>query len=203
MQKWHFWIAVLAALILAGWSIGISLRLSRNMSSIERALDRAFEDLITLSRRISEMEVPEESALGPEVTVYYVKSTATESYLVPVRQRIPVDVEPMRGSLDALIRGPSPESGLERTIPQGTKVRSLEVKDDLAIIDFSQELITNFVGGSWNEALLVGSIVNTLTEFPGITRCQILIEGERQGSIGGHIGIDTPQERATELTVPR
>lgn len=203
MQKWQIWVAVFVALALAGWSVGVSTRLSRDITAIERDLDRAFEDLAALSRRVSDIETLEESALGPEVTVYYSTSTMTESHLVPVRRRVAAGVDPMRGALELLVRGPSPESGLERTIPQGTEVRSLEIEGDLAIADFSQEIVTNFLGGSWNEALLIGSIVNTLTEFPGITRCQILIEGEKRESIGGHVGIDTPQERAEELIAPR
>jgi len=203
VQKWHIWAAIFVALALAGWSVGVATRLSRDITTIERDLDRAFEDLAALSRRVSEIETLEKSALGPEVTVYYAKSAMTESHLVPVMRRVPIGTEPVRGALELLVRGPLPESGLERTIPQGTEVRKLEVKGDLAIADFSEEIVTNFAGGSWNEALLVGSIVNTLTEFPGIARCQILIEGEKRESIGGHIGIDTPLERAAELIAPR
>ncbi|NLJ59325.1 MAG: GerMN domain-containing protein [Firmicutes bacterium] len=203
MQKWHIWAAIFVALVLAGWSVGVTTRLSRDITTIERDLDRAFEDLAALARRVAEIETLEETAMGPEVTVYYVRSTPTESHLVPVRQRVAKGTEPMRGALELLVRGPRPESGLERTVPQGTQVRSLEVQGDLVIADFSEEIATNFVGGSWNEALLVGSIVNTLTEFTGIARCQILIEGEKRESIGGHIGIDTPQARAAELIQPR
>ncbi|NLB73688.1 MAG: GerMN domain-containing protein [Firmicutes bacterium] len=203
MQKWHIWVVVFVVLALVGWSVGVTTRLSRDITAIERDLDRAFEDLAALSRRVSDIETLEESAMGPEVTVYYAGSTETESYLVPVRRRVAQGADPVRGALELLVRGPLPESGLEPTIPQGTEVRSLEVKGDLAIADFSEEIVANFVGGSWNEALLVGSIVNTLTEFPGIARCQILIEGKIKESIGGHIGIDTPQVRAAELIRPR
>lgn len=203
MQKWHIWVAVFVVLTLTGWSVGVTTRLSRDITAIERDLDRAFEDLAALSRRVSEIETLEETQIGPEVTVYYGRSTPTESYLVPVRRRVAQGADPVRGALELLVSGPLPESGLDGTIPQGTEVRGLEVKGDLAIADFSEEIVTNFVGGSWNEALLIGSIVNTLTEFPGITRCQILIEGEERESIGGHIGIDTPQMRAAELIGPR
>lgn len=203
MQKWHFWVAVFVALALAGWSVGVTTRLSRDITVIERDLDRAFEDLATLSRRVSEIQTANETALGPEVTVYYARSTMTESHLVPVRQRVAIGVEPMKGALDLLVRGPLPESGLERTVPQGTKVRNLSIRGDLATVDFSKEIVSNFVGGSWNEALLVGSIVNTLTEFSGISLVQILVEGEKRESIGGHVNIDTPQKRDAELIGPR
>ncbi len=203
MQKWHFWVAIFVALALSGWSVGVTTRLSRGITVIERDLDRAFEDLATLSRRVSEIQTTQESGLGPEVTVYYARSTMTESHLVPVRQRAAVGAEPIKGALDLLVRGPLPESGLERTVPQGTEIRNLTIRGDLATVDFSGEIATNFVGGSLNEALLIGSIVNTLTEFSGIARVQILIEGKKRESIGGHISIDTPQERQAELIGPR
>ncbi len=203
MQKWQFWLAIFVALALSGWSVGVTTRLSRDITVIERDLDRIFEDLATLSRRVSGIETAQEPEFGAEVTVYYAKSTDTESHLVPVRQKVTAGVEPMKGALDLLVRGPLPESGLERTVPEGTTAKSVTTKGDLAIANFSEEIVTSFVGGSWNEALLVGSIVNTLTEFPGITRVQILVNGEKRESIGGHIGIDTPQERATELIQPR
>ncbi|MEW6230380.1 MAG: GerMN domain-containing protein, partial [Bacillota bacterium] len=58
-------------------------------------------------------------------------------------------------------------------------------------------------GGSRNEELLVWSIVNTLTEFPGIYRVQILVDGKKEESIGGHVGIDVPLERNPNLIRPR
>ena len=202
MQRWQVWIATFVVLVLLGWSVGVTTRLSRDIAAIERDLDRAFEDLAAFSRRVSEIETLEEAQMGPEVVVYYVKSTPTESYLVPVRQRVAQGQDPVRGALELLVKGPLPGSGLEAPIPQETGVRSLVIEGDLAIADFSKELAANFVGGSWNEALLVGSIVNTLTEFPEINRCQILVEGEKRESIGGHVSIDTPRTRATELIGP-
>ena len=203
MQKWHIWVALVIILILVGWSLGLTTRLSRSITGIERDLDRAFEDLAALSRRVTDIEAMKGTPIEAEVTVYYTRSTETESYLVPVKQEVPQGIDPIRGALELLVKGPTPESKLEPTIPQGTKLNSLELKGDLAIVDFSKEIIENFAGGSLNEALLIGSIVNTLTEFPGIIRCQLLVEGQQKESIGGHVSIDTPQTRAAELIQPR
>ena len=120
-----------------GWSVGVTTRLSQDITVIERDLDRAFEELATISRRVSEIETARESALDREVTVYYAKSTMTESHLVPVRQRVDNGVELMKGAL-ALVRGPLPESGLERTIPK-EQVKRLAISGDLATVDFSKK----------------------------------------------------------------
>jgi low affinity Fe/Cu permease len=110
VQRWQVWIATFVVLVLLGWSVGVTTRLSRDIAAIERDLDRAFEDLAALSRRVSEIETLEEAQMGPEVVVYYVKSTPTESYLVPVRQRVAQGQDPVRGSLELLVKGPLPGS---------------------------------------------------------------------------------------------
>jgi len=64
VQKWHIWAAIFVALVLAGWSVGVTTRLSRDITTIERDLDRAFEDLAALARRVAEIETLEETANG-------------------------------------------------------------------------------------------------------------------------------------------
>ncbi|MBC7082258.1 MAG: hypothetical protein PWR07_679 [Bacillota bacterium] len=203
MSRWQFWVAIFIALALAGWSVGVSTRLTRDLARVERDLDRAFTDLAALSKRVSEMKaaIPPRPAI--EVTVYYGRTTLTDSYLVPVRATIPAGTDAMRGALELLAKGPAPETGLERLIPEGTRVLGVSTSGDLATADFSREIRTRFPGGSRTEELLVWSIVNTLTEFPGIARVQILIDGKREESIGGHVGIDAPLERNPGLIRPQ
>ncbi len=204
MSRWQFWIAIFIALALAGWSVGVTTRVTRDLTRVEKDLDRAFQDLAALSKRVSEMK----AAVPPprpaaEVTVYYGRTTLTDSYLVPVRATVPAGTDAMRGALELLVRGPAPETGLERLIPEGTRVLGASTSGDLATADFSSEIRTRFPGGSRTEELLVWSIVNTLTEFPGIAKVQILVDGKREESIGGHVGIDAPLERNPGLVKPQ
>ena len=66
-------------------------------------------------------------------------------------------------------------------------------------MDFSQDLVKHFVGGSTGEEMLVGSIVNTLTEFPEVKQVQILIEGSPVETIAGHMDLSVPLERMKDL----
>ena len=204
MSRWQFWIAIFIALALAGWSVGSSMRPALDLARVEKDLDRAFTDLAALSKRVSEIKT---AAVAPQpaaqVTVYYARTTLTDSYLVPVKATVPAGTDAMRGAVELLARGPAPETGLERLIPEGTRVLGVTASGDLATADFSSEIRTRFPGGSRTEELLVWSIVNTLTEFPGITRVQILVEGKKEESIGGHVGIDTPLERNPDLIRPQ
>ncbi|MBO5652568.1 MAG: GerMN domain-containing protein, partial [Selenomonas sp.] len=47
--------------------------------------------------------------------------------------------------------------------------------------------------------MLVGSIVNTLTEFSEIKRVQLLVEGKKIESISGHLDLTKPVERMENL----
>ena len=89
--------------------------------------------------------------------------------------------------------------GVITIIPKKTKLKSVAVKDGIATVDFSEDLVKNFAGGSTGEEMLVGSIVNTLTEFPEVKSVQILLEGKKVDSLAGHLDTSKPLKRMTEL----
>jgi spore germination protein GerM len=85
-------------------------------------------------------------------------------------------------------------------LPSNTVVNSVKIENDLAIVDFSKEIITNtkdIPHSSTTEILALFSIVNTLTEFKEIKKVRITIEGKKSGQIEGlyiqdfwgHVGI--------------
>lgn len=76
--------------------------------------------------------------------------------------------------------------------PQGTRLLRVSVKDGLAEVDFSRELIDNFPGGSTTEAMIVESLCKTLAQFSDIEKVRILVEGRRVETIGEHIDIGEP-----------
>lgn len=83
---------------------------------------------------------------------------------------------------------------MEDIVPANTKVLGLRVdKDGTAYADFSKEIVKHGQG-SYNEFMLTGAIVNTLTEFPEIKRVQILVEGKKVATLGGHIDVEDPME---------
>ena len=91
-----------------------------------------------------------------------------------------------------LIKGPARGSVLCPTLPRGTSLKSVKIVDNVAYVDFSKEITENHWGGSRAEELTVYSIVNTLTDVPGIKEVQILIEGLVSCTIAGHIILDEP-----------
>jgi germination protein M len=101
-------------------------------------------------------------------------------------------------AIEALIRGPT-QPNLYPTIPEGTKLLGLEVKDKTAFVNFSKEISEKHWGGSTGELLTIGSIVNTLTQFAGIEKVQILIEGKIEPTLAGHADISVPLAKNKEL----
>lgn len=91
------------------------------------------------------------------------------------------------------------EKGAVSIIPKGTKLRSVKVEKNIAYVDFSKELVKKFNGGSAGEIMLVGAIVNTLTEFPEIKAVQILVEGKEVDTISGHMDTSEPLKRFNDI----
>ena len=91
------------------------------------------------------------------------------------------------------------DSTLYRTIPPEAKLLGIEVKDAIAYVDFSEEIRTKHWGGSTGEIMTMGSIINSLTELEGIEKVLVLINGEIQETLVGHLEISEPSGRIESL----
>lgn len=130
-----------------------------------------------------------------QVKLYYPNDDATK--LVAVMQQVPAN-DKYQASVKALMAG-TKQAGLIGIFPKEAKLRSVTVKDGLATVDFSRELTRRFVGGSTGELMLVGSLVDTLTEFPEVKKVQIKIEGQAVETIAGHMDTSAPFVRMEKL----
>lgn len=132
-----------------------------------------------------------------KVNVYYPRDDGTG--LLPVSRTVKLEKEDKyTAALKSLLTG-TKEKGQTNVIPKKAKLRSVTVKDGVATVDFSKELQQNFNGGSTGEEMLVGSIVNTLTDFPEVKKVQILIDGASVETLSGHLDLSEPLPRMTEL----
>lgn len=137
--------------------------------------------------------VPKEA----QVNVYYARSDGTG--LVAVSRTVKTEKDDKyTAALQSLLTG-TKEKGQTTVIPKKAKLRSVTVKGGVATADFSKEMQENFSGGSTGEEMLVGSIVNTLTDFPEVQKVQILIEGAPVETLSGHMDLTEPLPRMTEL----
>lgn len=131
------------------------------------------------------------------IKVYYPNDQGTK--LIAVKRTVTLDQqEKYTAAMESLMEGTT-EKGQTNIIPKQAKLKSVKVANGTATVDFSQELKKNFVGGSTGETMLVGSIVDTLTEFPEVKQVQILIEGKKVETLGGHMDLTQPLTRMNDL----
>jgi spore germination protein GerM len=71
----------------------------------------------------------------------------------------------------------------------------LKITDQIAYVDFSEEIRSKHPGGSAGELMTLNSIVNSLTELPEIKKVQIMINGKKVDTLVGHADLSQPLGR--------
>lgn len=127
------------------------------------------------------------------LTLYFGDMNA--EYLGREERTVDKGAEPYEAILlNELIKGPQAQN-LMKTVPPETKLMDIRVVDGTAFVNFSREFQTKHWGGSTGELLTIYSVVNTLTEVPGIEQVQFLVEGDKMESLAGHMDIQEPIRR--------
>lgn len=89
--------------------------------------------------------------------------------------------------IESLIAGPQRE-GYGSTIPEGTTLEKISIKDGVCYVDLSSEF--NGSLGTCLDIVTIYSVVNSLCALPTITKVQFLIEGEPQAFYRETIPLD-------------
>ena len=145
----------------------------------------------------TEAQAPEKKAESAmSMTLYYPDDSGMK--LIAVKRDVKPSPDKYTAVMKSLMSG-TDKKGTVDIIPKTAKLRSVKVKDGVAKVDFSRELIKDFNGGSTGEEMLVGSIVDTLTEFSEVKKVQILVEGKPVDTIAGHMDTEKPLSRMTGL----
>ena len=143
-------------------------------------------------------EVTAVAEKSSEVVLYRAASDGSQK-LLPERVKITHGEKdlPLK-TLEALCSTKPQKAIYDDVVPIGTRVLSLKIENGLATADFSRELAKKSQG-SYQEIMLVYAIVNTLTEFPEIKKVQLLVEGKKLITLGGHMDIEDPLTRNKTL----
>ncbi|PKM57672.1 MAG: hypothetical protein CVU98_04935 [Firmicutes bacterium HGW-Firmicutes-3] len=131
-----------------------------------------------------------------EVTLYFPDRDALKVWR-EVRTLTVYDNGIAKAAVLGLIAGTN-STTLSPSMPEGTRLLSINLDNGLCTVDFSRAFIENHSGGSAGELMTLSSIVNTLTEFPEINRVQILVEGQAGETIGNML-LDEPLYRFEDL----
>lgn len=127
-----------------------------------------------------------------EVQLYF--GAPQGNFLIPEARLIAGcddDRDCVRSMLEAIRAGSQQE--LLPVLPEETGILEIELENDLVRINFSRHLSDFHPGGSLSELLTVYSLANSLSEnFPYLRQVQILIDGQVQQTLKGHVRIDQP-----------
>jgi germination protein M len=118
--------------------------------------------------------------------------------LKSVIRPIPASDSPLKDTMESLLKGPTAQElnlGLVSMIPTDAHLRSVVVRDDTAVIDFSEGFRFNSQGLDAMEAQL-RQVVYAATEFPSVRKVQIRIEGQTVRYLGTEgMRLDEPLTR--------
>ncbi len=101
--------------------------------------------------------------------------------LLPVSRRVSLDFSPAQ-AVKELIRGPRLGSGLLRTVPGETEIKT-ELQGNTIYIDLPVSL-EDAVGGAIQAEAIIRSLLYTVSQFPQVEQVQFLIGGERKEYFG-------------------
>lgn len=134
-----------------------------------------------------------------EVTLYFGDDQAME--VLPEFRVVEVPSDPAQRlpleklAVLELLKGPK-DPTLRKTLPPEARLLSLEIADGTVMVNFSKEVQTKHWGGSAGEGMTLLSLVNTMTDFEGVTRVQILVEGQTVETLAGHFDTSQPLTRS-------
>ena len=131
------------------------------------------------------------------LTLYFPNSNA--DCVVPLERQVRVAKgESLEKIIFEELQKGSEGDGTGSMIPEGTRLLSVETREEICYLDLSSEFVDNNPGGTAFESLLIGSIVNSLTELPEVKKVQFLINGEKR-EVYTHVIFDEPFERNESL----
>lgn len=160
------------------------------------------DDNIELTEYTPQEEISSEQLRQTLITLYF-KNKETGN-LTPEARMLDSKVllnNPYNELIKLLIDGPKNES-LEKLIPEGTAVNSIEIKKGIVYIDFSEDFIKTGDMGVAEEVKIIYSIVNTLYELTEVSGVKILINGEENKCFeSGQLNFNEIFVKKTEETI--
>ena len=140
----------------------------------------------------------ESKAKDMKIRVYYPDESGLR--LVGVNREIKINdtKDKYKAAVDAVMTPPN-EKNLTSVIKNNSSLISVDVKEGTATVNFDKKIKNGFVGGSTGEEFLIGSVVNTLTEFKEVKNVKFLIDGKEVETLSGHMDLTKPIERMNNL----
>ena len=126
------------------------------------------------------------------LTLYYGNTAGTGLTETSRETTISGTFSKERQVVNALLTGPE-SSDMLATMPQGTSLLSVSVKNNICYVNFSGGFLTGDLAVS--PYVTIYSLVNSLTALSNISKIQIMVEGDSSKKFCETIPLDVPFER--------
>jgi germination protein M len=136
------------------------------------------------------------------VTLYFADTSGTGMKEISTKLTYDMTVPLAKLLVEKLLEGPGGltdvnTSDFRQTIPEGTVLNSLTIRDNVCYVDFSREF-ENMQAEVTSE-IVIYSIVNTLCELSDVNKVQFTIDGELKEAYGDTKNFNSPFERNLDL----
>ncbi len=150
---------------------------------------------VTEEPAIETITVTADEAKMTDILAYYEDE---DGFVVPVNTQIAWEEGIAKATLRSMVVGNEAEqriaqSGLHGVLPEGTEIRGMAINDGLCRVDFSKNILNT--SSYEQEENMISAITYTLTEFPTISKVELLVEGQALASLSKGYAINTAFER--------
>lgn len=132
-----------------------------------------------------------------EIVLYYASNDGRKLVKTTRKVTHSVNMSLEKVVMEQLIEGPSANSDLKRTIPDGTKLLSISTSDNMCYVNLNSqfmELVNDITA-----EVQVYSIVNSLVELPNINKVQITVYGDENNTLSNNLEIGSMMERNLDI----
>lgn len=114
------------------------------------------------------------SEFADQVQLYF--PSASGRLLVPVTRTV-FSTADLPTAILELAKGPKSDSGLDNPLPRACGIKSVRIDNGVASIDFTGEFMEVLTGDDGGMQA-IRAILFTASQFPGIKKVQLLVDGE-------------------------
>lgn len=131
------------------------------------------------------------------LTLYFANKTGDKLVKEKVNVTGSSNISVEKLVVESLIRGPVSKDTDYPTLPSGTKILSISTKDGICYVNLNSGFLEQ--GYNVTEAVTIYSLVDSLTELSGISKVQILVNGETNLVYKESMRLDTIYERNLDI----
>lgn len=151
------------------------------------------------NEKIRSIQTDKEKENSMQIELYFDSSNGGGKKTLYKEERI-LSKEEVMGEIiiQELIKGPGVKSDLKPVLPKETRLLSFSIKNNIAIINFSKEVVTNMEPAK--EETSLKAIAGSLTQLPSVEKVKIQVENKNVDTLGGNYDISEPFSKS-EVTL--